>query len=220
MGSTTEFMDFALRSIPPCNPPKPTKKTNQIPRRLSPLLRLPLLAYHLVIAKTTFMVENVIRTIPTSQTVPMIEFCSNSELKADIKCQSWTTTANLKSTMPDGSLDEIDPYSGLSNKLLLLINEIVDVKRQIAQKTPLQQSGVIRTELLRIHTALMVLQQEVPGWISATNPDLAVNLKQTAEANRLAALILLCESFPPSASMTAELEVPKADDKRGTSMRY
>lgn len=137
-------------------------------------------AYHLVIAKTAFTVED--------GTVAALE--------------PWTSTSNLASSMSDQALDEADPHWGVSNRLLLLINDIADLRRY--QQISCRGAGHgwdeitlerIQAEVATIKAALTDLRQKVPEWISTTDQSLATYLQQTADAYQLASSLLLHESF-------------------------
>jgi hypothetical protein len=113
--------------------------------------------------------------------------------------QSWTSTENLVRPMPEATLNHIDSYSGLSNTLLLLINQTADLRREIQSldSRPFDEIELkkIEEEAVRVNTAIKDLQQILPDWVSTADQALAINLQQTAEAYRLTAQVLLHESF-------------------------
>jgi regulator of replication initiation timing len=100
-------------------------------------------------------------------------------------------------------MDIIDTYSNISNRLLLLINEITELKtRAESGLTSSHSTGLeadnLQESVERIHQSLLNLQQIVPDFIQVTSPEWVENMQRSAEAARLAALILLHESLRPS----------------------
>ena len=96
--------------------------------------------------------------------------------------------------MNEETLDQIDPYSGLSNSLLLLINEISDLEREarsLGQEDPLSAKLLVKAQ--RLALSLDNLKQFVSPGIEASDPRVAEDMRSTAEAGRLAALTLLHE---------------------------
>lgn len=103
--------------------------------------------------------------------------------------------------------DIIDVYPCISNNLLLLINSISDLKDEACRvlhrtnkrsRTSEQQTEAARpliTRFKQLKQSLLGLQQHVPAAILASDPKLAVVLQQMAEYNRMAAIILLYETF-------------------------
>jgi len=142
--------------------------------------------YHLVIAKTVFPVEALIAPIESS---------------SNLSAYSWTSTENLSLIMSPNTLDVIDIYSGISNRLLLLVNEITELKKHRAfSSTPLhgarrEEEGVLMEDIKCIHSSLVSLQQNIPSFINITAPGWVENIRKTAESTRLAALILLHETL-------------------------
>lgn len=106
--------------------------------------------------------------------------------------------------MDEETLDHIDPYSGLSNSLLLLINDTSDLEREV--QSLIQDSHLsadmkeeAATQLMakaqRLVLSLSHLKQSVSPGIEASDPRVAEDLRSTAEAGRLAALTLLHETM-------------------------
>jgi hypothetical protein len=124
-------------------------------------------AYHLVIAKTTLAIED------------------SGPSTSPSKCL-WTTTERIALGMPERTLVNIDPYSGFSTALLLLINDIVDVRRRRICSPGIDEV-VLFSELTRLKRSVSVLDQKLPAWVEKTDPDYKLYLQQTAEANRLGA---------------------------------
>ena len=146
--------------------------------------------YHLVIAKTVFPVEALM--------------ASNESSYDTSAHSSWTSTENLSLAVSPDTMDVIDTYSGISNRLLLLINEITELKRHTALSSAgprgagREEEVILLKNVRRIHQSLCSLQQTVPGFIEVTAPEWVDDIRKTAEATRLAALILLHESLRPS----------------------
>jgi len=148
-------------------------------------------SYHLVMAKTVFPVEALI---------------ASNKSSSGASSDSWASTENLSLAMSPDTMDVIDTYSGISNHLLLLINDITGLKKHVPF-TATGLHGIRREEeqifmenIERIHQGLTSLQQNIPGFINNTAPEWVENIRKTAESTRLAALILLQETLNPSLS--------------------
>ncbi len=158
--------------------------------------------YHLVIAKTIFPAEEVLSPhtftpdpAPSNSDSPSYSFSNSSK-------NSWTSTENLALIMCEETLNIIDPYSGLSNRLLLLVNDISDLKQEVYATSQLPDLAtkrnhwaVLTIKFERMNTSLSNLQQYVSPSISDSDPVEAKNQENTAEAARLATLLLLNESY-------------------------
>ncbi|MCJ1379578.1 hypothetical protein MMC17_002680 [Xylographa soralifera] len=174
-------------------------------------------------AKTTFFVEDIVPTKISTST--LITECAESEeafrtngsTSIDDLHQSWTSTKNLALFMCPDTLNNVDTYSGLSNCLLLYINEITDLKQEMlcSSRMPVSVSRmgeeILLTKAKRIKDSLSNLQQFVPGSVAASDPQFGQNLQRTAEAYRLAAMILLHESVSASPSVSKVVPPSKAD---------
>ena len=178
---------------------------------------------HLVMAKTTFLVEDVVpstisaSTMITKHTEPQEPSRTNESASIEDLHLSWTSTKNLALVLCPDTLNNVDTYSGLSNRLLLLINDITDLKQEMLyssrMSTSVYRTGeeMLLTKAKQIKDGLSNLQQFVPSSVAASDPNFGVSLKRTAEAYRLAALILLHESLSDSPSFSAVVRAPKAD---------
>ncbi|RFU34135.1 hypothetical protein B7463_g2228, partial [Scytalidium lignicola] len=191
-------------------------------------------SYHLVIAKTALPIEEIMST-GTS----VFTFQPSSPRSRDTSCvsskisdYSWASTENLLLTMCEDTLYIIDPYSGVSNKLLLLINETANLKRETLhgfhQSQP-SESGydqvALKERVSRINRSLLDLQQHPSNCIATSDPDFAKRLQLVAEVHRLAALILLHESYTLSpgpgttdhvaSRYTDDNSILNSNDKRG-----
>ncbi|MCJ1436610.1 hypothetical protein MMC27_005990 [Xylographa pallens] len=171
-------------------------------------------------AKTTFLVEDVVpstisaSTVITKHTEPQKAFRTNESASIEDFYQSWTSTKNLALVLCADTPNNVDTYSGLSNRLLLLINEITDLKQEMLHSSRMPTSvyrigeEMLLTKAKQIKDSLSNLQQFVPSSVAASDPNFGVNLKRTAEAYRLAALILLHESVSVPPSFSAVVRVP------------
>lgn len=171
--------------------------------------------------KTTFLVEEVLpsKVSTSASNIKHLQSQDTSYTKKssclDDSHRSWTSTENLALTMCPDTLDVIDTYSGLSNSLLLLISEITDVKQEmlcVSRKAlSVRRAGetVLLVKAKRIKDSLLNLQQFVPASVASTDPRFGANLKRTAEAYRLAALILLHESLSVPASISTAVPTPR-----------
>ncbi|MCJ1419422.1 hypothetical protein MMC32_005777 [Xylographa parallela] len=174
-------------------------------------------------AKTTFLVEDVVpstisaSTMITKHTEPQEPSRTNESASIEDLHLSWTSTKNLALVLCPDTLNNVDTYSGLSNRLLLLINDITDLKQEMLyssrMSTSVYRTGeeMLLTKAKQIKDGLSNLQQFVPSSVAASDPNFGVSLKRTAEAYRLAALILLHESLSDSPSFSAVVRAPKAD---------
>lgn len=108
-----------------------------------------------------------------------------------------TSTSWLSLQMPLESMDDIDPYMGFSNGLLLLINEITDLVR-LGKGTDDQAICVARAR--RLKTSLENLHQRLPEspTLGADSPKRRLAVIATGETYRLGALVLLYEIFSQS----------------------
>lgn len=146
--------------------------------------------HHLIIAKTMFNVEEATQT-----------FIAGSDQHGSVYdlTSRWTSTENLALEMDSDSLEFIDPYSNFSNGLLLLVNEVADLKALQASTKRLKhlrdrrkRESFLRTKSQRLEASLINLRQAAPDWMKMSEDEsMAALIEQVAEANRLATLILL-----------------------------
>ncbi|KIV78694.1 hypothetical protein, variant 1 [Exophiala sideris] len=176
-------------------------------------------AFHLVLAKTAFRVDDVdlasgCGSDSLEAPVPPSSPLSASSLPSSILTASSTTsdhdkgfsfspsTSFLSCHMPLETLDEIDPYMGFSNALLLLINEIADLAESQGPHLNSPQGLLdqdradrVQTRSLRLKAGLEELEQRLPS-AASSGQELAMRtpaVLATAEAYRLGALLLLYE---------------------------
>ncbi|KAK5045444.1 hypothetical protein LTR84_009308 [Exophiala bonariae] len=160
--------------------------------------------HHLIMAKTMFNVEEANGTFVAG---------SNDGSSVEGLPSRWTSTENLALEMDSDSLDIIDPYSNFSNGLLLLVSEVADLKRLQSLTHRLKhlrdrrkRESHLQTKMQQLKASLANLTQVAPEWMKESEPESMVALiEQVAEANRLAALILLLHEpyLPPTQHHTA-----------------
>lgn len=146
--------------------------------------------HHLIMAKTMFNVEEANGAFVAG---------SNDGSYVDDLPSRWTSTENLALEMDSDSLEIIDPYSNFSNGLLLLVNEVADLKHLQSSTHRLKhlrdrrkRESYLQTKMQQLKASLINLTQVAPEWMKECEPGSVVSLiEQVAEANRLAALILL-----------------------------
>ncbi|KIV96097.1 hypothetical protein PV10_00001 [Exophiala mesophila] len=146
--------------------------------------------HHLIMAKTMFNVDEANGGFIAS---------SNDGSSVDGLPPRWTSTENLALEMDSDSLQIIDPYSNFSNGLLLLVNEVADLKRLQSSTHRLKHlrdrrkmEAHLQTKMQQLKASLASLTQVAPEWMKESEPESVVALiEQVAEANRLAALVLL-----------------------------
>ncbi|EXJ94142.1 hypothetical protein A1O1_02535 [Capronia coronata CBS 617.96] len=183
--------------------------------------------FHLVLAKTTFRVDegdsNADLSHPIVGNTGSESTSSRSELyhgpdhtrqDHDDAPNFSSSTSSLSLHMPLDSMDDIDPYMGFSNGLLLLINEITDIG-PMASRTGDQARATIHAR--RLKTSLANLHQRLPE--SAVSSDMVTRRRAfvaTAEAYRLGAIILLHEvlsrSYPAVSAPCHVITKPELDD--------
>jgi hypothetical protein len=104
-------------------------------------------------------------------------------------------------------MDEIDPYMGFSNRLLLLINEISDL---VLVGKAADNQAIFTSKARRLKSSLDNLQQHLPEF-QASSSDLAprkMAISATAETYRQGAVVLLHQilSQPhPAASISSHV---------------
>lgn len=155
--------------------------------------------HHLIMAKTMFNVEEANGAFVAG---------SNDGSSVNDLPSRWTWTENLALEMDSDSLEIIDPYSNFSNGLLLLVNEVADLKRLQSSTHRLKhlrdrrkRESYIQTKMQQLKASLINLTQIAPDWMKESEHESVVALiEQVAEANRLAALILLLHEpyLPPT----------------------
>lgn len=180
---------------------------------------------HLVLAKTMLPVEEILpqHLFTWSWDLELPESPIPSDWFPTCPSLSWTSTENLALVMDEDRLDQIDPYSGLSNGLLLLINDIADLQREAHQMaknndfsfvTAQEASMDLMFRIERLALSLCNLSQDVSICVALSDPEVAEDLRQTAEAGRLAALMLLNEIIHSTSRLCHEgIPTPQSDGR-------
>uniref|UniRef100_A0A093VF23 Arginine metabolism regulation protein II n=1 Tax=Talaromyces marneffei PM1 TaxID=1077442 RepID=A0A093VF23_TALMA len=119
-------------------------------------------SFHLVLARTTFRVEDDITFTKTTSS----KNTGNTE-KTDAIMQYYPSISKLTDflslAMPLEDLDQIDSYMGFSNSLLLLINEVADLAWKYHSKESVETDlPFVREQVWRLRASLETLQQTPP----------------------------------------------------------
>lgn len=162
-------------------------------------------SFHLVLARTAFRVEDDIAFTNTASSVNM----ESASTQACLPISKLTDFLSL--AMPLEDLDQIDSYMGLSNSLLLLINEVADLAWKYHSKKSIEaEMPFVREQVQRLRSSLETLQQTPPPLADNGQSDgpypiayttdadgllarTVAEFQAIAEANRLGALLLLHE---------------------------
>ncbi|KIX04189.1 uncharacterized protein Z518_07743 [Rhinocladiella mackenziei CBS 650.93] len=152
-------------------------------------------AFHLVLAKTAFRVEESgLDSAHVSPKLSTKTLASAETGEVSMALNSFTSSTSFLSLHMDlDSLHDIDPYMGFSNSLLLLINEVADLAS--TSSSPDSQDNFATATVLRLKASLDELQQCLPE-SAMLNMSLVTRrpaFTSTAETYRLGALLLLHE---------------------------
>ena len=198
-------------------------------------------AFHLVLARTSFRVDDDVPfsnptwsppartnsntfadTERASSNAPVISCQPRTPISKEI-CQSISfskSTEFLSLNMSFDNLDEIDPYMGFSDSLLLLINEVADLAWQdssdVSTNYEPDQRALLERKVDRLRESLENLHQTPPPLRSSgdgsnsfpsTHRDnqslytyTVSEFNAIAEAYRLGALLLLYKVHPLSSN--------------------
>ncbi|KAB8230793.1 Zn(II)2Cys6 transcription factor [Aspergillus alliaceus] len=158
---------------------------------------------HFVLAKSLFPIDTVVEA-PANLT----------DRRPRGQGVSWTSTKALAKVMMSDTLHEIDVWNGLSNHLLLLINEILSLKED-AQTLSRQHQGMsisgivveqkrvaIENKIKALQASLATTTQNLPTSSHEDSESSETThrfhlLQSTSEAYRLAACLLLSETVTP-----------------------
>lgn len=190
------------------------------------------LIYHIVMAKSTFQIDGVIpnskyimsRLLDTGGTTanshsdlhtvgkegPFSSAVARVLSGVHQKPEAWTGTCFSSSSL-GSDLDEIDPLQGFSNRLLLVINEICDLRDYHDSSDMGEGTTTLECMVGQIQSRLETLTQLPPKGVSrlseglhtchnnSTAPeeiqrDRLELIRMTAETHRLAALLFLDET--------------------------
>lgn len=168
--------------------------------------------YHVVIAKTAFPIESRSITPNTNARIDLSDDWkvqpqpeheqekpvgfSDPLCEDDVGLVRWASTENLALDMDMDTLDQISPYNCISSHLLLLINEITELKDTIRSCHPdkLTEVAAHGYNFLRLEKSLESLHQRLPPHLERQSLA-GWTMLQIAEAYRLAALIMLYETI-------------------------
>ncbi|RAL11173.1 Zn(II)2Cys6 transcription factor [Aspergillus homomorphus CBS 101889] len=165
---------------------------------------------HLIFAKSMFSVEDILPVVepPVYLDTKSPLICTGSSHKS-----SWTSTTALLGVMESTTLHNIDIWNGLSNHLLLLINDILSIKDDVLAlkqsqnfNTPTMINAArtsIETKIVGLKAGLGSVTQLLPKPLGGHHnaSEIAHSyrlLENTGEAYRLAACLLLSEASKPS----------------------
>ncbi|OJK04883.1 hypothetical protein ASPACDRAFT_19817 [Aspergillus aculeatus ATCC 16872] len=165
---------------------------------------------HLVLAKSMFPIEGL---LPVVEPPLHLDTKSTPALTLDLRETSWTSTAALLGVMDSNTLHQIDIWNGLSDHLLLLINDTLTIREDVLAFNRRHTSDlptVIVAAQASIETKILGLRASI-GNVTQTLPDSSLNyrhateransyrlLEHTGEAYRLAAFLLLSEASKSS----------------------
>ncbi|KAI9740433.1 MAG: hypothetical protein M1834_005013 [Cirrosporium novae-zelandiae] len=203
-------------------------------------------AFHLVMAKTAFRMDDVTppssnATTPTGVLTTSLLSSTHSENSSPCSelgsplesggsadtCVGYPSCSKstdfLSLNMEFDSLNEIDPYMGFSNALLLLINEIADLAQSSSYTSSprnliaVGEESAIQAKVKRLKTSLENLKQSPPFYGTTKTKEGTPKgyqkhelvLKATAEAYRLGALVFLYETCSLLTARAASLTNPE-----------
>ena len=190
-------------------------------------------AFHLVLARTAFRIDDDVPFSNPGHTIQNDDSNKSAdpemttprspvfeELRQAISFSK--STEFLSVNMSLDHLDQIDPYMGFSDSLLLLINEVADLAWQDPSKIDRNsdQAAFLRMKVLRLKKSLENLRQTPPAlrssgstsesFIGADGEDDQFMYTYTvsefaaiAEAYRLGALLLLHKIYPSKSGPVA-----------------
>ncbi|EXJ91987.1 hypothetical protein A1O3_00537 [Capronia epimyces CBS 606.96] len=186
--------------------------------------------FHLVLAKTAFRVDEEESTAklpqpPVIRSGLLFASCETDESidsnpvtrESDDTHNLSSSTALLSLHMPLDSMDDIDPYMGFSNSLLLLINEITELG---PMATRLCNQPTVTSHARRLKASLENLDQRPPDVLAfSSNSKLGTSRRAfvtTAETYRLGAFVLLHEilwrSYPAASAASHVITIAERDE--------
>ncbi|PYI03055.1 hypothetical protein BO78DRAFT_207445 [Aspergillus sclerotiicarbonarius CBS 121057] len=164
-----------------------------------PQLFLSYFSAHLVLAKSLF---------PIDKALPVIDVWNDPSSTAHAEEASWTSSEVLSKAMRPETLREIDMWNGMSNHMLLLINDILSLKDDVQalheQDLLLEEKRTaIEAKITTLQKSLQTTTHLLPESLrqfrdSAEGTHRCCLLEYTSEAYRLAACLLLSEASTPA----------------------
>ncbi|GLA22163.1 hypothetical protein AnigIFM63326_000295 [Aspergillus niger] len=163
-----------------------------------PQLFLSYFLAHLVLAKSLF---------PIDKALPVVELRNDLSLPVE-EGASWTSSDSLSKAMDPDTLHEIDVWTGMSNRMLLLINDILslkdDVRALYEEGTEAEEKQrVIEAKIITLQRNLQDTTHLLPKSLRQCQDSAEVVhrrrlLEYTGESYRLAACLLLSEASTPA----------------------
>ncbi|PYH58662.1 uncharacterized protein BO96DRAFT_421402 [Aspergillus niger CBS 101883] len=163
-----------------------------------PQLFLSYFLAHLVLAKSLF---------PIDKALPVVELRNDLSLPVE-EGASWTSSDSLSKAMDPDTLHEIDVWTGMSNRMLLLINDILslkdDVRALYEEGTEAEEKQrVIEAKIITLQRNLQDTTHLLPKSLRRCQDSAEVVhrrrlLEYTGESYRLAACLLLSEASTPA----------------------
>ncbi|PWY94036.1 hypothetical protein BO94DRAFT_563554 [Aspergillus sclerotioniger CBS 115572] len=164
---------------------------------------------HLVLAKSLF---------PIDKALADVDVWGDPSSPVYAKGAPWTSSQVLSKVMRPETLHEINMWNGMSNQMLLLINDILSLKNDVQalqeQDTLLEgKRTAIEAKIITLHSSLRTTTHLLPESLrqfhdSAEGLHRCRLLEYTSEAYRLAACLLLSEASTPAfLGYTSSLEL-------------
>ncbi|RAK99373.1 Zn(II)2Cys6 transcription factor [Aspergillus ibericus CBS 121593] len=164
-----------------------------------PQLFLSYFSAHLVLAKSLFPIDRVLT---------VVDVWNDPSSTVNAEGASWTSSEVLSKVMRPETLNEIDMWNGMSNHMLLLINDILSLKDDVQalheQDMLLEEKQTaIEAKITTLQTSLQTITHLLPNSLhqfrdSAEGAHRCRLLEYTSEAYRLAACLLLSEASTPA----------------------
>lgn len=162
-------------------------------------------AFHLVLAKTTFRPEEPDLEDTTRQTGTPSSSTSDDETSTRQSTEDPASGSRamspsssfLSSHMYEDTMDEIDPYMGFSNRLLLLINEITDL---VLVGNTAGNNTLFTNKARNLKSSLDNLQQHLPSFpVIEASASKSSPTTQRDFASRKRAMVATAETYRQSA---------------------
>ncbi|KAK4501374.1 hypothetical protein PRZ48_007182 [Zasmidium cellare] len=162
---------------------------------------------HTVLAKTIYPID--------------ADFAAFNSTQQTLLASSWTASESLALLMPEDDMDIVDTWTGFSNSLMLLLNEMTALRDQSAMLNDLKSTSEREQLRLPLFDHIRRLARSVTSLDQRPPPSLAENqehakplslLMATAEAYRIASLLYLAEI---ARFVIAQCKPPEVDGEAG-----
>ncbi|RAH56063.1 hypothetical protein BO85DRAFT_423860 [Aspergillus piperis CBS 112811] len=163
-----------------------------------PQLFMSYFSAHLVLAKSLFPIDKVL---------PAVEL-RNDPLSPVEEGTCWTSSESLSKAMKPDTLREIDVWNGMSNRMLLLINDILSLKDDVQVMygegfEVEERRSAIEAKIITLQRNLQDTTDLLPESLRRCHDSAEVVhrrrlLEYTGESYRLAACLLLSEASTPA----------------------